>query len=88
MEKYDFTDIGEFINIGTGYEITINELARLISDIVGFDGEIKHDITKPDGTPRKILDTSRFTSLGWKARIDIRSGITKTYEDFVRTNSV
>jgi GDP-L-fucose synthase len=87
MEKYDFDDIGEFINIGTGHEITINELARLISDIVGFDGEIKHDITKPDGTPRKVLDTSRFTSLGWTARIDIKTGLAKTYEDFINTNS-
>jgi GDP-L-fucose synthase len=88
MERYDFADIGEFINIGSGYEITINELAKLISDIVGFDGEIKHDITKPDGAPRKILDTSRFTTLGWRARIEIKTGITKTYENFIRTKSV
>jgi GDP-L-fucose synthase len=87
MERYDFNDIGEFINIGSGNEITINELARLISAMVGFDGEIKHDITKPDGTPRKILDTSLITSLGWKAGIDIKTGLEKTYEDFISTNS-
>lgn len=70
------------INIGVGEDISINELAHLIKDIVGFKGNINFDNTKPDGTPRKLLDVSRLTTAGWKASISLADGITSTYKDF------
>jgi GDP-L-fucose synthase len=76
MEKYDSPEI---INVGVGEDIRIADLAALIKDIVGFDGEIIFDRTKPDGTPRKLLDVSRITAAGWKASIDLKSGIESTY---------
>ncbi len=60
------------LNIGTGKDLTINELAKLISEIVGFKGNIIHDTSKPDGTPRKLLDVSRINSLGWKYKTELR----------------
>lgn len=80
MEKYDHKEIGEFINIGTGSEVTIEALAKLVKRIVGYEGEIRHDITKPDGSPRKLLDISRLRSLGWNATMGLEEGIRKTYE--------
>lgn len=80
MEKYGYEDIGEFINIGTGEEIRIKDLARKINDIVGFDGAIKHDLSKPDGTPRKLLDISRIKSFGWQPATRLETGIKKTYD--------
>lgn len=81
MLNYD----GEgFVNIGVGEDISIKDLAILIKDIVGYEGEIRHDLSKPDGTPRKLMDVSKITALGWKARIGLREGITKVYEDFLR----
>lgn len=70
-----------FVNIGTGIEISIKELAYLIKDIVGFDGEIVFDTTKPDGTPRKLTDITKLTNLGWKFSIKLKDGITKVYND-------
>jgi GDP-L-fucose synthase len=70
-----------FVNIGTGIEISIKELAYLIKDIVGFDGEIVFDTTKPDGTPRKLTDITKLTNLGWKFSIELKDGITKVYHD-------
>jgi GDP-L-fucose synthase len=67
------------LNVGTGEDLTILELARLISRVVGFDGEITLDRTKPDGTPRKLLDVSKLTALGWKARIPLEEGLRETY---------
>jgi GDP-L-fucose synthase len=84
MSKHDYRDIGEFINIGTGRDIKIKDLAALIKRIVGFDGEIKHDLSKPDGTPKKLLDISRMKSFGWEARTDLELGIRKTYEAYVK----
>ncbi len=72
----DFTDL---VNIGTGKDITILDLARLIADIVGFNGTIELDRTKPDGTPRKLLDVSRAAELGWSAKTSLRDGITAAY---------
>ena len=69
----------EPINIGTGADVTITELARLIADVVGFTGQFVFDASKPDGTPRKLLDITRLTALGWRARIDLPSGIRQTY---------
>jgi GDP-L-fucose synthase len=82
MKNYGSSDI---VNIGTGEDITISELALLIREIVGYDGEIVYDAAKPDGTPRKLLDVSRLHSLGWKAKTVLREGIKKTYEWFMST---
>jgi len=79
MENYDFAEIGEFVNIGTGVDMPIKELATLIKDIVGFKGNIVWDTTKPDGTPRKLLDVSRIKALGWKPEIGLEEGIRMVY---------
>ncbi len=68
------------LNVGTGSDVTIAELADLIAEIVGYRGRFVYDRSKPDGTPRKLLDVSRLTDLGWRARIDLRAGIRATYE--------
>jgi GDP-L-fucose synthase len=83
MEKYDYRDIGEFINIGSGQEISIRELAALVSNVVGYKGEILWDSTKPNGTPRKLLDSSRLRALGWKPSIQLADGIQQAYQDFL-----
>jgi len=80
MENFDMDDIGEFVNIGVGKDITIGELAELIKKIVGFEGEIRKDLSKPDGTPQKLLDITKLSSLGWKAKISLKDGIEQTYE--------
>jgi GDP-L-fucose synthase len=67
------------INIGTGHDQTIGELAALIKEVVGFSGELVFDQTKPDGTPRKLLEVSRLASLGWKAKISLKEGIAQVY---------
>ncbi len=79
MENYDYKDVGEIINIGTGIDIQIKDLAFLIKNIVGFDGEIKYDSTVPNGTPRKLLDVSKIKKLGWKHKIDLKDGLQKAY---------
>lgn len=71
------------INIGTGEDLTIAELAEIISGIVGFKGEIEYDSSKPDGTPRKLMDVSRINNLGWKFKTSLEDGIKKTYEWFL-----
>ena len=76
-------DSDEAINIGTGKDISILELANLISEIVGYKGLIKWDISKPNGTPRKLLDTSKINSLGWSPKISLTEGITTTYKWFL-----
>lgn len=68
------------INVGTGIDISIHELAMLVRDIVGYTGEVSFDTSKPDGTPRKVLDVSRLSELGWRAQTDLSQGIGKTYE--------
>ncbi len=70
---------GDLVNIGTGEDVTIGELARTIMEVVGYRGEIVFDTSKPDGTPRKLLDVSRAAALGWKARISLREGIARAY---------
>jgi GDP-L-fucose synthase len=87
MQKFDADQIGEFVNIGRGSDLTIKELAYLVKDIVGYSGEIRWDTTKPDGTPQKLLDLSRIESLGWKAGISLEEGIWKTYEWFLENAS-
>jgi GDP-L-fucose synthase len=76
----------QFINVGTGEDIAISELAELIKSVTNYTGEIVWDTTKPDGTPRKLLDVSRVHSLGWKHRISLEDGIKKTYDDFLALN--
>jgi GDP-L-fucose synthase len=83
MEKYNASDIGEFVNIGAGKEITIRELAELIADMVGFRGELVFDRSKPDGTPRKLLDVSRMHTFGWQAKIGIKDGIKMAYQNYL-----
>jgi GDP-L-fucose synthase len=80
LEKYDSPEI---INIGCGEDISIRELAELICDEIGFDGELMWDTTKPDGTPRKLLDVSKVRALGWQPTIPLRQGIAATYEWFL-----
>ncbi len=75
-----------FVNIGTGEEITIEDLALLVKEVVGFTGEIKFDATKPDGTPRKLMDSSRLHAMGWKHRTTLREGLAKAYGYFKEEN--
>ena len=63
-----------FINVGTGQEVTIKELASIVKEVTGFEGQIKFDTTKPDGTPRKLMDSSRLHAMGWKHKISLKEG--------------
>lgn len=83
MENYDEK---LFVNVGTGTDLSIKELAILVKDIIGYDGEIIWDSSKPNGTPRKLMDVSRINEFGWKHKIDLPIGITKVYEDFLKLN--
>ena len=85
MNTYD----GEqFVNIGSGTDLTIKDLALLIQNIVGYKGEIVHDLSKPDGTPRKLMDVSYLHSLGWKHKIELPEGIKQVYDDFKNKEGV
>jgi GDP-L-fucose synthase len=81
LENYDSPQI---INVGCGYDITIRELALLVAKVVGVDAELVFDTSKPDGTPRKLLDTSRLRRLGWQQRITLEDGVRDTYQWFLR----
>ena len=74
-----------FVNVGTGEDLTIRELAELIKDIVGFEGELVWDSSKPDGTPRKLMDVGRLHAMGWKHQIGLREGITAVYAEFAKS---
>lgn len=82
MQNYDEKEI---INVGSGTDYTISELAAMIKDIIGYTGDITYDPTKPDGTPRKLMDSSRINALGWKPTTGLKEGIQQAYNDF-RTN--
>ena len=84
MNNYNETG---FINVGAGEEITIKKLAELVADVVGYSGEIIWDTSKPNGTPRKIMDVSKINNLGWKYKTDLKDGIKLAYEDFLNTPS-
>lgn len=84
LENYDDP---ETINIGSGQEISIRGLAELVAAVVGFEGEIVHDLSKPDGTPRKVLDTSRLTDLGWTAGTSLEHGLALTYDWFLQNTA-
>jgi len=81
LQSYDAEPI---VNIGWGEDITIRELAEMVMSVVDYAGELSFDTTKPDGTPRKLLDTTRLTDLGWKPRITLRDGIAQTYAWFLQ----
>jgi GDP-L-fucose synthase len=83
MEKYDASDIDELINIGTGKEITIRELAKLMANIVGFHGMLVFDTSMPDGATRKLLDISRLHAFGWRPRVALHEGIKTIYKDYL-----
>ena len=83
MERYDYPKLGEFINLGSGSELSIRQLAEKVARVVGFEGRIEWDTTKPNGTPRKLLDCSKLQSLGWKTRIGLDEGIAAAYRDFL-----
>ena len=74
------------INIGTGKDLSILDLALIIKKIVGYKGEIKHDLTKPDGTPRKLLNVDKLTNAGWVAKIPLEEGIKRVYEGLKTAN--
>jgi GDP-L-fucose synthase len=74
----------QFINVGSGSEVTVRELAENVKRIVGFEGDIVWDTAKPDGTPRKLMDSSRLFALGWRPQVDMETGIRLTYEDFLK----
>jgi len=80
MQNYD--EEGH-INIGTGVDLRIKELAALIAELTGFEGQIVYDTTKPDGTPRKLMDVEKINNLGWKAKISLKEGISRVYEEVV-----
>lgn len=85
IEQYDAP---EPINIGCGYDISIRELAELVSEIIGFDGQLVQDLSKPDGTPQKLLDISKIRELGWNPTISLKEGITETYNWFLENVDV
>ncbi|MFG2355937.1 GDP-L-fucose synthase family protein [Streptomyces sp. NPDC048521] len=82
LRRYDGE---EPVNVGCGQDLTIRELAEVVAEVVGFEGRIAVDPTKPDGTPRKLLDVSRMTALGWRPRIALRDGIAATYASWLST---
>jgi GDP-L-fucose synthase len=83
MEHHRASDIGEFVNIGTGREISIRDLAILIAKILGYRGRLAFDSSKPDGAPRKLLDVSRMQKLGWRAKTSLRDGISFVYQSYL-----
>jgi len=85
METYDEKEI---INVGSGNDYTISELAEIIKGIIGYEGEIIYDHSKPDGTPRKLLDSSRVYNLGWKPVTELKHGIQQAYNDFLRNQKL
>lgn len=86
MQNFEYEDIGEFVNIGTGNDITIHELAKILCSVIGYEGQIAFDHSKPDGTPKKVTDVSIINKLGWQAKIDLKTGIETTYEWFKQNN--
>ncbi len=84
MNNYDYKDIGELINIGTGEDIKLKDLALVIKDVTGYEGGIKHDASKPDGTPRKLLDVSRLKALGWVVKTTLEEGLKNSYSFYIK----
>jgi len=80
MKTYSGT---ELINIGTGEDIAIAEFARVVAEIVGYSGEISYDTSRPDGTPRKLLDVTRLSELGWRATTSLEDGLRRAYQAYL-----
>ncbi|GAA4134615.1 GDP-L-fucose synthase [Sphingobacterium kyonggiense] len=76
----------QFVNIGVGEDISIKDLALMIKEVIGYEGQLEFDSSKPDGTPRKLMDVSKLKGLGWEAKTNLREGIALAYEDFKRKN--
>lgn len=88
ISNYSAADIGEIINIGTGFDCTIMELAQMLKEITGFKGRITLDPSKPDGTKRKLLDVSKINTLGWKAKTSLQEGLKIAYQDFLSNKNI
>ena len=88
MEDYDASDLGELINVGTGEDISVKDLAILIKNVVGYEGDIVFDTTKPDGTMLKRMDVSKLDKLGWKFNTTLEDGIRQTYDDFLNNPDI
>jgi GDP-L-fucose synthase len=84
MQNYDEANL---INIGTGEDLTIKDLALMIKEIIGFEGDLVFDSSKPDGTPRKLMDVSKLHSKGWKHKVNLKDGIKMAYQDFLSKHS-
>jgi GDP-L-fucose synthase len=80
MKNYSSSELS---NIGTGEDVTIAEFARMVAAVVGYDGAIRFDPSRPDGTPRKLLDVSRLAKLGWRARTPLKEGIRLAYQAYL-----
>ncbi|MCZ8344751.1 MAG: GDP-L-fucose synthase [Leptospira sp.] len=86
MESYDVKGDprgGEHVNVGSGIEVSIKELAETVKEVVGFEGKLVFDLTKPDGTPRKLLDVSKLHRMGWKHQVELKEGVRLAYEDYL-----
>jgi GDP-L-fucose synthase len=81
-----YSDIG-FLNVGSGEEISIADFAQLVAEVVGYRGQIVYDTSRPDGMPRKRLDISKLTALGWRAKTPLLEGLRRTYTDFLVRNA-
>jgi GDP-L-fucose synthase len=87
LENLDASDLGEFANVGTGTDIAIKDLAGLIAEVVGYDGAVRWDTSRPNGTPQKLLDVRRLRALGWSPRTDLRTGLKLTYRWFLENRT-
>jgi GDP-L-fucose synthase len=85
MENCDYKEVGEFINVGAGRELQIRDLARIVADVTGYRGEVVWDTTKPNGTPRKLMDSSRLRALGWAPKVELEQGIARSYQDYLHS---
>jgi GDP-L-fucose synthase len=81
------TPMQSHINVGIGHDITINELSKTIANVIGYQGSIEFDTTKPDGTPRKLMDSTRLNNLGWHAKMGLEEGLTLAYQDFLQNQN-
>lgn len=86
MDGYDWRDVGEFVNIGTGQDMRLSDIANVVKKIVGFSGQISYDTSKPDGMPRKMLDVSSMSRLGWRPSFGLEEGIRTTYHWYRKAN--
>jgi GDP-L-fucose synthase len=83
MKNCNYKDIGEFVNVGSGKELTIRELSQIVAKEVGFSGKVNWDASKPNGTPRKLMDSGKLFNLGWSPKVELPEGIKRSYQDFL-----